>query len=142
MHHPYYTTQPIEFLYDSTPSYNNITLTRTTTFIKTFKISDAQTNIYKYRLAANITVYHIKINLTTNHYYKLLWSSESFEVKYNIGFGIPIEFPHQRKKFKLDHKSPISLDMDQFDQSFFFGLVILNPILKFTSNDSLDHKSL
>ena len=27
----------------------------------------------------------------------LLWSSESFEVKYNIGFGIPIEFPSQRR---------------------------------------------
>ena len=41
--------------------------------------------------------YYIKINLTANHYYKLLWSSESFEVKYNIRFGIPIEFPSQRK---------------------------------------------
>ena len=31
-----------------------------TTFIKTkFKISEDQTNIDKYRLAANITVYHI-----------------------------------------------------------------------------------
>ena len=28
----------------------------------------------------------------------LSWSSESFEVKYNIGFGIPIEFLSQRKK--------------------------------------------
>ena len=50
--------------------------TRMTTFMKTkFKISDIQTNIDKYRLAANITVYsisyYIKINLTTNHYYKL-----------------------------------------------------------------------
>ena len=27
----------------------------------------------------------------------LVWSSESFEVKYNIGFGIPSEFPSQRK---------------------------------------------
>ena len=27
-----------------------------------------------------------------------MWSSESFEVKYNVGFGIPIEFPSQRKK--------------------------------------------
>ena len=35
----------------------------------------------------------------------LLWFSESFEVKYNIGFGIPIEFPSQRKKvFKSVHK--------------------------------------
>ena len=28
----------------------------------------------------------------------LLWSSYSFEGKYNIGFGIPIKFPSQRKK--------------------------------------------
>ena len=28
----------------------------------------------------------------------LLWSSESLEGKYNIGFGISIEFPSQRKK--------------------------------------------
>ena len=35
----------------------------------------------------------------------LLWSSESFEGKYDIGFGIPIESPSQRKKlFKSDHK--------------------------------------
>ena len=64
-----------------------------TTFIKTkFKISDDQTNIDKYRLAANITEYYIKVNLTTNHYYKLMWFSESFDVKYNIEFRISIEF--------------------------------------------------
>ncbi len=35
-----------------------------TTFIKKkFNISDDQTNIDKYRLAANITEYHIKLNL-------------------------------------------------------------------------------
>ena len=35
-----------------------------TTFIKTkFKISDDQTNIDKYRLAASITEYHIKSNI-------------------------------------------------------------------------------
>jgi len=40
-------------------------------------------DIDKYRLAANITEYHIisKLILTTNHYYKLLWFRESFEVK-------------------------------------------------------------
>ena len=40
--------------------------TRMTTFIKTkFNISDDQTNIDKYRLAANIIEsYHIKINLS------------------------------------------------------------------------------
>ena len=33
------------------------------------------------RIAAKITVYHINIktNLATNHYYKHLWSRESFE---------------------------------------------------------------
>ena len=35
----------------------------------------------------------------------LLWSSQSFEGKYHIGFGIPIEFSSQRKKiFKSVHK--------------------------------------
>jgi len=50
---------------------------------KKFKISDDQTNIDKYRLVSNITDYHItsKLILTTNHYYKLLWFRESFEVK-------------------------------------------------------------
>ena len=73
-----------------------------TTLIKTkFNISDDQMNIDKYRLAANITEYHNKINLTTNHYYKLLWSSESFEGKYNIGFGIPIEFPSKKKIIQI-----------------------------------------
>ena len=39
-----------------------------TTFIKgKLKKSDDQTNIDKYGLAANITEYHIKINLTKNH---------------------------------------------------------------------------
>ena len=38
-----------------------VKLTRMTTFIKTkFNISDDQTNIVKYRLAPNITEYHIK----------------------------------------------------------------------------------
>ena len=39
---------------------NNTYITRMTTFIITkFKISDEPTNIDKYRLAANITEYHI-----------------------------------------------------------------------------------
>ncbi len=29
---------------------------------------------------------------------RLLWSSQSFEGKYNFEFGIPIEFQSQRKK--------------------------------------------
>ena len=29
-----------------------------------------------------------------------LWSSESFEGKYNMGFGIPIKFPSKKKKKK------------------------------------------
>ncbi len=28
----------------------------------------------------------------------LLWASQSFEGKYNIGFGFPIEFPSQRRR--------------------------------------------
>ena len=74
--------------------------TRMTTFIKrssTIQMIRQILTIYisckYYRIS-----YYIKINLTTNHYYKLLWSSESFEVKYIIGIGIPIEFPSQRKK--------------------------------------------
>ncbi len=74
-----------------------------TTFIKTkFKISDDKTNIDKYRLAANITEYHIISKLILQrimiHFYKLLWFRDSFEVNFNIGFGISIRFPSQRKK--------------------------------------------
>ena len=74
-----------------------------TTFIKTkFKISDDQTNIDKYRLAAKITEYHIIVKeklVKSVHKQKigLLWSSESFEVEYNIGFGIPIKFSSKKK---------------------------------------------
>ena len=69
-----------------------------TTFIKTkFNISDYETNIDKYRLAVSITEYLWFKFITANHYYKLVWSSESFEIKFNIGFGIPIEFPSERK---------------------------------------------
>ena len=43
-----------------------------TTFMKMkFKISDDQTNIDKYRLAANITEYYTKINLPQNHFSKI-----------------------------------------------------------------------
>ncbi len=64
-----------------------------TTFIKMkFKLSDDQTNIDKFRLAANIIEYHRYQNyLTTNHYY-------NFEVKYKIGCGLPIDLQRQRKK--------------------------------------------
>ena len=80
-----------------------------------FNKLDDQTNIDNsckyYRIS-----YYINLNLTTNHYYKLLWSSESFEVKYNIGTGIPIEFPNKREKTysnrsinnKLDYCGPVS----------------------------------
>ena len=57
----------------------NMYITGMTTLIKTkFNISDDQKNIEKYRLAANI---------------KLLWFRKSFEVNFNIGFGIQNEFP-------------------------------------------------
>ena len=56
-----------------------------TTFMKTeLKISDDQTNIDKYRLAANFTENHI--------------ISYNESLQHNIGFGIPIEFTSQRKK--------------------------------------------
>ena len=74
--------------------------TRMTTFIKTkFKISDDHTNIGKYRLAANITEYHIISKLILQRIIITNFcGSESFEVKYNIGVGIPIEFPSKRRK--------------------------------------------
>ena len=57
-----------------------------TTFIKTkFKISEDQTNIDKYRLAANIILYHIISKLILQRIIITL-------------FRIPIEFPNQREK--------------------------------------------
>ena len=54
------------------------TKTKMTTFIKTkLNISDDQTNIDKYRLAANITKYHIISKLILQRI--ILWSRESFE---------------------------------------------------------------
>ncbi len=68
--------------------------TRMTTFIKTkFKISDDQTSIDKYRLAGNITEYHIISKLILQRMFsKLLWSTESFEVNYNIGYTFFLDF--------------------------------------------------
>ena len=57
----------------------------------------------------------------------LLWSSESFEVKDNIGFGIPIKFPSQRKKiFKLVHKQEIGLlwSSESFEVKYNIGFGI------------------
>ena len=72
-----------------------------TTCIKTkYKISDDQTNIVKYRIA---------VNITEDKEIRLLWSSESFEGKYNIGFGIPMEFPSKKKLVKSVHKQEIGL---------------------------------
>ena len=79
-----------------------------TTFIKTkFKISDDETNIDKYRLAANITECHIILKLIILLQNFLV--QESFEVNFNIGFGIPIKFPSQRRKkiFKSVHNQEI-----------------------------------
>ena len=60
--------------------------TRMTTFIKTkFKISEDQTNIDKYRLAANIAVYHIISKLILQRIIITL-------------FGIPIEFPNHSNR--------------------------------------------
>ena len=42
------------------------------TLIETkFKKSDNQTNIDKYRVAANVSEYYIKINLPSNHHSKI-----------------------------------------------------------------------
>ena len=72
--------------------------TRRSTLIKTkFKISDDQTNIDKYRLAANITVYHILSKLILQRIIITL-------------FGIPIEFPNQRKE-KYSNRS-INKELD------------------------------
>ncbi len=81
-------------------------------------MSDDPTNIDKYRLAANITEYYIISKLILQqiiipkfmmirqlfHVKSLveigplvLWFRESFEVNFNIGFGIPFVFPSQRK---------------------------------------------
>ncbi len=102
-----------------------------TKFIKTkFNISNDKTIIdcKYYRIS-----YHIKINRTMNHYYKLLWSSESIEVKYNIGFGIPIEIPSQRKKrFKSAHKQEIGLLWSSGSFEGKYNIVLGIPI-KFSS---------
>ncbi len=53
-----------------------------TSFIKTtVKISDDQTNIDKYRLAANITEYHIILYLTKDHYSKFMIIRIFFQIK-------------------------------------------------------------
>ena len=55
-----------------------------TTFIKTkFKISDDHTNIVKYRLAANITEYHIILKLILQRIIipKLMMIRQLFHVK-------------------------------------------------------------
>ncbi len=65
---------------------------RMTTFIKKkFKISDDQTNIEKYRLAANITEYHIisKLILQKKHYSKIYDDKVIISCK---------TFPVERKK--------------------------------------------
>ena len=76
-----------------------------TTFIKTkFNISDDQTNIDKYRLSAKITVY-LKINLATNHYYKLLWSRESFEESIISDWESPSNFQVKKRKKLLKSRN-------------------------------------
>ena len=73
-----------------------------TTFIKTkFKISEDQTNIDKYRLAANITVYHInlvKINLATNHYQNFCGPVNHLRRSTISDLETLIDFPSQRTK--------------------------------------------
>ena len=73
--------------------------TRMTTFIKTkFKISDDQTNIDNYRLAANITEYHLISKLILQRIIITNFCGPVSHLRYSIGFGIPIEFPSQRRR--------------------------------------------
>ena len=44
----------------------------------------------------------IKTKFKTSEEIGLLWSSQSFEEKYNIRFGIAIEFPSQRRKKNIE----------------------------------------
>ena len=61
----------------------------------------------------------------------IFWSSESFEVKYNIGFGIPIEFPSQRKKIiQIGPETPKLRKMDLCGPKVIWGNIqyrIWNP---------------
>ncbi len=56
----------------------------------------------------------VEICTSINKKIGLLWFRESFKVNYNIGFGIPIKFPSQRK-YKDDdiHKLPGSLRLEE-----------------------------
>ena len=78
-----------------------------TTFIKTkFKISDNQTNIDKYRLAANITEYHIISKLILQ---RIIIKNfcESFEVQYQICNPHQISKSKKKKIFKSVNKQEI-----------------------------------
>ena len=46
----------------------------------------------------------IKMKFKISEEIGLLWSRESFEVKYNIGFGIPIRFASKKKILKSNQK--------------------------------------
>ncbi len=80
-------------------------------------------------------VHHIKSKLT-NHFYKLLWSSESFELKYNIGFGIPIDFPSQRKKSVHKQENGLLWSSESFEGKYniWFGIPIEYPSLDIKIN--------
>ena len=56
-----------------------------------------------------------------------MWYSESFEVKYNVEFGITIEFPSQRKKIKSVHKQEIGRlwSSESFEGKYNIGFGIL-----------------
>ena len=57
---------------------------------------------YKLRDKQELQQKYIKINLTMNHYYKLLWSSESFEI---LDLESPLNFQVKEKIiFKSVHK--------------------------------------
>ncbi len=82
--------------------------TRMTTFIETkFKISNDQMNIDKYRLAANITEYHIEIN----HYNESLLQ---IHVVQRVIFGkvqYQIWNPHQISNWNRSRNNEIMLEL-------------------------------
>ncbi len=62
--------------------------------------------------------------------------SESFEVEYNIGFGIPIEFPSQRKKmFKSVHEIGLlwSSELFEVEYNIGFGITIEFPSQRYNT---------
>ena len=78
-----------------------------------FKVSDDYTNINKYKISCKYyrISYYIKINLTTSHYYKLLWFRESL---WNL----------QVKEKRIIQIGPETMKLDCCVQVSHFGKVL------------------